>query len=136
MVRIPRFKSVENFINAVTDSKSQRQYATYSSAQLEQIQLGQADDVDTTVYDDYAYNSSQMREIRLGLLSGVDVSFYAKPSIPWTQMLTTRFNLERNKQRGESEESMQMRKEMLTYNPAFDVTQFDSEQCVQLLNQI
>lgn len=54
--------------------------------QIDEIQQGQKEGLDVSVYARKEYFAIQMRQIRLGLLDGIDVKRYANPNYDWFQM--------------------------------------------------
>lgn len=58
----------------------------FEKDQLNEINLGIAAGVDTSVYADKKYLAIQMRQIRLGLIEKLPVELYANPEYDWFQM--------------------------------------------------
>ena len=66
----------------------------YSEDQLNEINLGKKQGVDTSVYENSALLAMQMQEIRIGLAKGLDARIYADPGFDWLQMGQIRKGLE------------------------------------------
>ena len=66
----------------------------FNEQQLEQIKLGESDNLDVNIYSKSYFDYEQMRQIRYGLMHNIDVSIYAYPYFNNKQMYQIRNGLE------------------------------------------
>ncbi|MCR4851600.1 MAG: FapA family protein [Lachnospiraceae bacterium] len=66
----------------------------FTSAQIDEIEAGVADGVNTVVYAKKELMPQQMYQLRLGLVHGVDIHKYADPEYDWFQLEEIRLGLE------------------------------------------
>lgn len=65
----------------------------YTAMHMHQIRMGLSEGLDVEKYANPAYDWFQMEEIRKGLRDGLDIEFYAAPSIPYEKMRQMRKGL-------------------------------------------
>lgn len=66
--------------------KEKNRNTDFEKDQINEINLGVAAGIDTSVYADKKYLAIQMRQIRLGLMEKLPVEIYADPTYDWFQM--------------------------------------------------
>ncbi len=66
----------------------------YTQDQLNEIELGKKEGLNTSIYENPAFLPMQMQQIRVGLSKGLDASVYADPGYDWFQMEELRKGLE------------------------------------------